>query len=104
MRGAQLCPRVGPPTLAAQPLAVQQVRTGQLGPEAGAAEPADRVAVPALGVLAVAEQRLAAGVDPLAPVGLADAGGLSQPGQRVGGQPGLPGPAGRLDQLSKRPH
>ena len=92
VRGAQLRPRLGPPALAAQPLTVQQVGAGELGPNAGAAEPADRLAVPALGVLAVAEQRPAARVDPLPPVGLADAGRLGQSAERAGGQPGLPGP------------
>ena len=88
VRGAQLRPRVGPPALAAQPLAVQQVRAGQFGTKAGAAEPADRLAVQALGVLAVAEQRPAARVDPLPPVGLAGAGRLGQQAERAGGQPG----------------
>jgi hypothetical protein len=64
VRGAQLRPRLGPAALAAQPLAVQQVRAGEFGPKAGAAEPVGRLAVPALGVLAVAEQRAAACVDP----------------------------------------
>ena len=93
VRGAQLRPRVGPAPLAAQPLAVEQVRAGQFGPEAGAAQPVDRFAVAALGVLAVAEQRPGTRVDPLPPVGLADAGRLGQPAERLGGQLGLPGPA-----------
>ncbi len=42
--------------------------------------------VPALGVLAVAEQRPGTGVDPLPPVRLADAGRLGQPAERVGGE------------------
>jgi len=102
--GAQLLARGTAAAFAAQPLPVQQVRAGQLGPEAGAAQPAGRLAVPVLGVLAVAEQRPAARVDPLPPVGLADARRLGQPAERVRGQPPLPGPAGRLDQLGQRPH
>jgi hypothetical protein len=57
MRGAQLRPRVSPPSLAAQPLTVEKVRARQLGTEAGAAQPVDRLAITALGVLAAAEQR-----------------------------------------------
>src|SRR5215472_7142791 len=75
-----------------------------IGPKAGAAQSADRLAIPGLSVLAVAEQRPGPRVDPLRPVGLADAGRLGQPAERVGGQLGLPGPAGRLDQLGKHPH
>src|SRR5258705_9371808 len=56
VRGAQLRPRVGPPALAAQPLAVDQVRAGKLKTNAGAAQLADRLAIPGLGVPAVAEQ------------------------------------------------
>jgi len=59
VRGAQLRPRVDPPALAAQPLAVEQVRAGQLGPEAGAAQPADRLAIPALGVRALLHRAIA---------------------------------------------
>ena len=84
MRGVQLRPSVGPAALATQPLTVQQVRAGELGPKAGTAQPADRLAIGALGVLAVVEQRPAARVGPLPPVGLANAGGLSQPGERAG--------------------
>jgi hypothetical protein len=42
VRGAKLRLRVGLPVLAAQPLAVKQMRTGELGTKAGTAEPADR--------------------------------------------------------------
>ena len=52
--GPQLLPRVDSSVLAAQPLAVQQVGAGQIRAELGTAEPVDRLAVPALGGLAVA--------------------------------------------------
>jgi hypothetical protein len=54
-RGAQLRPGVGAAALAAQPLAIQQVRTGELGTAAGAAQPVDRLAVPVLGLRAFAD-------------------------------------------------
>ena len=44
---AQLLARVDAPALAAQPLAVEQVRAGELRPQPGAAEPLDRLAVEA---------------------------------------------------------
>src|SRR5262249_61760300 len=46
---AQLLARVDAPTLAAQPLPVQQVRAGQLRAQLGAAQPADRLALGVLG-------------------------------------------------------
>lgn len=51
-------PRASAPTaLAAQLLAIQQVRAGPFGPEAGAAEPDGFLAALPLGVLVVSEQR-----------------------------------------------
>ena len=100
----QLRPRLNTPALVAQTLAVEQMRAGEFGTKAGAAQPADRLAIGALGVLAVAEQRPAARVDPRPPVALADDGRLGQSAERVRGQPGMPSPAGRLDQLGQRPH
>ena len=44
-RDAQLLARVDPPALAAQPLAVEQARAGELHAHAGAAEALDRLAV-----------------------------------------------------------
>src|SRR5216683_6600142 len=45
VRGAQLLAGVDAATLATQPLAVEQIGAGELDPEAGAAEPVDRLAV-----------------------------------------------------------
>ena len=52
VRGAQLRTRVDPAILAAQPLAVEQVRAGELGPQPGAAQPLDRLAIQPLGGVA----------------------------------------------------
>ena len=49
--GAQLVAGVDPPVLAAQPLAVQQVGAGEVGPQRGAAEPLDRLGVAPLGIV-----------------------------------------------------
>ena len=48
----------------AEPLAVEQVSTGQIRPVTGAGEPLDSVAVEALGGVAVAEQCTRAGLIP----------------------------------------
>jgi hypothetical protein len=55
--GAQLLARVEALAFAAQPFAVEEVGAGECNADAGAAEPVDRLAVEALGGLAVAQQR-----------------------------------------------
>src|SRR5215217_407731 len=55
--GAELGARVDPAILAAKPLAVEQMRTGQLRPQPRAAQPSDRFAVAALGGLGFVEER-----------------------------------------------
>ena len=57
MGDVKLCPRVDPGALPAQPLSVQQVRAGEVGADAGTAKPLDRLAVPALGGVALAQLR-----------------------------------------------
>src|ERR1700722_16993744 len=54
-RGARLPPPLAAAALAAQPLPVQQVAAGQLGPDPGPAQPLDRLPVAAPGGLALAE-------------------------------------------------
>ena len=54
LRGAQLLARLQP-SLAVQPLAIKQMRAGQLAPEAGVAEPLDRLQIQVFGAFAVAE-------------------------------------------------
>ena len=53
---AQLLARVDTATLAAQPLAVEQMRTSELGTQPAAAQPLDRLLIQALGGLARAYQ------------------------------------------------
>src|SRR3984893_1028162 len=52
--GAQVFAGVGSPALAAEPLTVEEVGAGQRPAHAGAGEPGDRLAVEAVGALAVA--------------------------------------------------
>ena len=84
VRGAQLLARVHAPALAAQPFAVEQVGARELGADARAAEPLDRLAVEALGVVAVAQQRARARLDPQRPVGAARPRRLREPLERGG--------------------
>src|SRR5581483_10631176 len=57
VRGPELLARLDASALAAQPLAEEQVRAGELGPERSSAEPADRLGVEQLGRVAVTCQR-----------------------------------------------
>jgi hypothetical protein len=62
--GTQLFPGVGAAVFAAQPLAVQQVRAGELGAKRGAAKSVDRVGVQVIGGLALGQQRAGPRLDP----------------------------------------
>ena len=55
--GAQLVAGVEPAVLPAEPLTVEQVSPGQVGPQLGAAQPLDRLGVALLGLPAFADQR-----------------------------------------------
>ena len=67
--GAELLACVQSTAVAAQPLAVDEVGAGELGADAGTAEPLDRLSVVPLGGLALAQQGTRAGRDPERPVG-----------------------------------
>jgi hypothetical protein len=54
--GAELGPRVAPAILAAKPLTVEQVRTGELRAHACSAEVLDRVAEASLGATAFGQE------------------------------------------------
>jgi hypothetical protein len=62
-RGAELFSGVEAAALASQPFPVEQVRAGEVEPDAVPAEVHDRVAVQALGRPALAEQRAHTGFD-----------------------------------------
>jgi len=72
--GPQLLACIGTSVLKAQPLAVEQVRAGQFGPQRRTSEPVDRLAVEALGGLALAQQRARARLDSQPEPGLAGPG------------------------------
>ena len=59
MGRAQLLACLAAAALAAQPFPVQQMGAGQVDAEPGLAEAGDRLTVPALGCLALADQRAA---------------------------------------------
>ena len=66
-------------------------------------EPSDRLLVELIGVIAIAEQRAQAGLDPERPVGAGGASRLLHPLERTPGTLRLAAPNGRLDQLGQRP-
>ena len=82
---AQLLARVHPAVLAAQPLTVEQVRAGELGPQLSPAEPLDRFAVQTLRGPRFGHQRTGTRLDPQPEVGAA---GLGEFRQRFGECPG----------------
>ena len=66
MSGAQLLARVQPAALTPEPFPVQEVGARQRQAQARAGESLDRLAVQALGGLALVQERAAAGLDPSA--------------------------------------
>ena len=99
--GAQLAARVDPSALAMQPLAVQQVGPGELGPQRGAAEPLDRLGVALLRSVPFAQQRSRARLQALRPVGTLDGRHRRQPLQRIPAPVPPPGPHGGLDEFGQ---
>jgi 2,4-dienoyl-CoA reductase-like NADH-dependent reductase (Old Yellow Enzyme family) len=60
VRGAQLFAGIDAPVLASQPFSVEQVGAAERPADAGAAKPVDRLAIEALGCIAVAQHRASA--------------------------------------------
>jgi hypothetical protein len=103
VRGAQLPARVDAPVLPAEPLTVQEAGAGQRHTDAGAGEPVECLAVPAVGRLALADQRPRAGLGTQRPVRAASAGSFGERLEGGGGPLGHPAPGGGLDQLDRAP-
>src|SRR5206468_3471495 len=82
--GAELRARIGTPALAAQPLAVEQVRAGEFRTQPRTTQPLDRFAIQALGGLALAQQRARASLDPQAPAGVAGVRCFGESLKRIG--------------------
>jgi hypothetical protein len=99
LRHAQLLARLQPPPLAAQPLAVDEVRAGEVHAHTRAPERVDRLAVEPLGGLAFAEERSAPRRQPQRERGRAGLGRDREPLQVGGGRLCGAGPHGRFDQL-----
>src|SRR6185312_12949285 len=94
---------VDAPAFAAQPLAVVQMRTGELDTHAGTGQPLDRLPIQALGLVALAQQSPRARLDPERPVAATRAGNLGEPLERIGRELGLATAGGRHDQLDQTP-
>ena len=102
--GAELHAGVDAAILPAQPLAVEQVGAGELGAQSCAAEPLDRLAVQALGGLAVAQQRTGARPYAEGPVGGCDGSGRRDALMRHARQLRPVAPGRGFEQLDRRPH
>src|SRR5262245_22392699 len=103
VRAAQLLARVDAPALAAQPFAVQQARTRELGTEPRAAEMLDRGSIQLLRVARSRHQRASARLDAGDPVGATGARHLAEPRERLAGRLRLAAARRRLDELAELP-
>ena len=99
--GLQVVAGVEPAVLPAEPLTVEQVRPGQVGPQRSATQPLDRLGVALLGLPALADQRSRARLQALRPVGTLNGRHGRQPAQRFPGQVRPSGPHGGLDQFGQ---
>jgi hypothetical protein len=100
---AQLLARVAAAALPAQPFPVQQMGAGELDTHPGPAQVGERLAVEALGFLALAQQRLRPGPQPERPVGAAGIGHHGEPLAGAGRGLGHPAACRGLDQLDRGP-
>src|SRR5215470_18913469 len=95
--GTKLVPGVAAAALAPQPLAVHEVRTGEVGMPPGAAQPVDRFAVVPLGGFSFARQRARACLDPKPNVGFSGPGRCGEQIQGIGGAARVSGAYGSFD-------
>src|SRR4051794_15287868 len=100
---AQLDARIDAAALTAQPLAVDQLGTGEVHAAAGAREPFDRLTVQALGHLIGSQERARPGLEAEGPVAAAGPSVLAEPVQRGGGLARGAGADARLDELGQHP-
>src|SRR4051812_18030086 len=101
--GAQLFARLDAPAFAPQPLAVEQMGAREVGPDPGAAEPFERLAIQAVCRLALAQQRAATRLRSERPFSCTGAGGLRELLEGAGRPVRLPAALSRLDQLDEPP-
>jgi hypothetical protein len=97
VRGAQLFAGIDAPVLASQPFSVEQVGAAERPADAGAAKPVDRLAIEALGCIAVAQHRARARLDSQRPIGATCACRLRESLEGVGSALGFSAGRGRLD-------
>ena len=103
VRGPQLFARVDAPPSRRSHSPYSSRAPGEFGAQPASAEAVDRLAVQALGSLAVAQQRAPARLAGDRPLGLAALGLPEQPIERALRDRDLAGPARGLDQLVERP-
>jgi hypothetical protein len=79
-----LLTRVDSTIAAPQPLTIEQVRAGELGPQSRAAQALDGLAIQGVGSLPVAEQGARPCPNPVGPVVVGDRGGGDDTVERAG--------------------
>src|SRR5688500_7548298 len=104
MCASQLLASVDAPTLAAQPLPIEEVRACEVGPESRAPQVVDGFAVQGLRGLIPAQQRARSGVDPAPPIAVAVHCLLVEAHETTLSELGVSRPGGSFDQLAQRPH
>ena len=100
---AQVLARVHAAVLTTQPLAVHELRSGELSADPGAGEPLDRLAVERLRGVAIAQEGPRARLDAERPVRAAGSCRLREPLERLGRELGRATVCGRLDELDQAP-
>ena len=100
---AQLLTSIDPAALASQPLAVQQVSVGEVGPQPRATQAFDRLAMERLGCVPLDQQRSRPGFEPERPIRVARFAVATNRSYASSAMSRLPAPDGRLDQLDERP-
>src|SRR5262245_8713107 len=103
MSSAKLGSRLDAPTLAPQPLAIEQASASEFGAKPRPPEPLDCLAIQHLGVLAIAHQRSRAGFYAQPPVAVARVRSLGEAFERALRHIQITGPCCRFDQLDQSP-
>ena len=103
MRDTELLARVDAAMLTPQPLAVEQMRARELGPQQGAAQPLDRFLIQALGGLARAHQGTGTSVDSEGRVTAGESRGRNDALESDARQLRVPAPGCSFQQLHRHP-
>src|SRR6516164_1880306 len=103
VRRAELCARVDPAILAAQPFAVHQMGAGERGKNPAALKPGDRLSIQVVRVVPGADESVATSLGSQRPVRATGARGLRQARERLRCGLSLAAPYCGLDELGQAP-